>query len=343
MLNIKKNECFVIAEAGVNHNGSFELAKKLVDAAVDAKADAVKFQTFKAEDLVTESAEMAEYQKKNMGKSLSQLQMLKELELKYEDFESLKEYCDKKGIMFLSAPHTPDAVDFLNALIPTFKIGSGDLTNIPFLKKVAAKGKPIILSTGMSYLDEVKEAIEVLRDCEVIVLHCTTSYPCPREDVNLRAMETLAKETGLGAGYSDHTLGIDVALMAAKHGAIVVEKHFTLDNTMKGPDHKASLNPKELKELITRIREKNYPVDDEIVLGSPEKKPTAQEIEIAKVARKSIVAARDIKKGQSITIPDITIKRPGTGIPPGAYEKLLGKGAARNISKDEIMSWEMVK
>ena len=343
MLNINDNDCFVIAEAGVNHNGSFELAKKLIDAAVEAGADAVKFQTFKAEELVTEDAEMAGYQKNNTGKKQSQLKMLKELELSYKDFEALKKYCDKKGILFLSSPHTSDAVDFLDKLVPAFKIGSGDITNIPFLKKIAEKGKPVILSTGMSYMHEVKDAISALQGCEIILLHCTSSYPCPREDVNLKAMETLAKETGLQVGYSDHTLGIDVSLMAAKRGAVIIEKHFTIDNSMKGPDHKASLNPKQLKELIVRIKSKNYPNDEEIVLGSSEKKPTVQEIENAKVARKSVVALRDISKGETLSDINIGIKRPGLGLAPRFYYDIIGKKSTGKIKKDSYVKWNNLR
>ncbi len=336
MLN-SKNECFIIAEAGVNHNGSIELAKKLVDAAVEAGADAVKFQTFKAEDLVTKDAEMAEYQEKNTGKGTSQLEMLKELELSDRHFEELKSYCDGKGILFLSTPHTAEAVDVLDKLVPAFKVASGDITNIPLLKRIAEKGKLVILSTGMSTLDEVKEAIDALRGCEVILLHCTTSYPCPRQDVNLRAMKTLAKETGLKVGYSDHTEGIFVSIAAAVLGAQVVEKHMTLDKSMPGPDHKASLEPGEFKEMVSTIREVRT------MLGNADKRPTAAEREILKVARKSIAAARNIGKGQQITALDMAIKRPGTGIAPAAYTKLLGKIAVRNIRKDEIITWEMVK
>src|SRR3989338_1215755 len=219
--------CFIIAEAGVNHNGNLNLAKNLVDAAFNAGADAVKFQTFRSENLATEKASRAKYQEENVGGSETQLQMLKKLELDYNDFKSLKKYCDVKGIIFLSTPHTDDAIDFLDRLVPAFKIGSGDLTNIPFLKEVAKKHKPMILGTGMATMEEVKEALNAIyeeRNRDVIMLHCTTNYPCPRNEVNLRAMETMMEELDCLVGYSDHTLGIDVAQMAAKLGAVVIEK-----------------------------------------------------------------------------------------------------------------------
>jgi N,N'-diacetyllegionaminate synthase len=247
--------CFIIAEAGVNHNGDMKLAKELVDAAVLAGVDAVKFQTFKSEDLVTESAQMAEYAKKNTGKEESQLAMLRRLELKNEDFIELKKYCDKKGIMFLSTAHTADAVNVLNPLMPAFKIPSGDATNIPFLAAVAKKKKPMIVSTGMADLKEVALAVATIKkqgNSKIILLHCTTNYPCPLDQVNLRAMLTLGKEFKLPIGYSDHTEGIWVSVMAVVMGATVIEKHFTLDKDMPGPDHKASLDPQELKEMVEK-------------------------------------------------------------------------------------------
>lgn len=344
----KNNPCFIIAEAGVNHNGSLETAKKLVDAAKNAGADAVKFQTFKSEDLVTKGTSMAEYQEKNIGSSESQLQMLKKLELNYNDFKALKKYCDEKGIIFLSTPHTEDAIDFLDPLVPAYKIGSGDLTNIPFLKEVAKKRKPIILGTGMSTMKEVKEALNAIYEegnKEVIMLHCTTNYPCPKNEVNFRAMQTMQKELDCSVGYSDHTLGIDVPQMAVKLGAVVIEKHFTLDRGMEGPDHKASLEPSELKEMVAKIKNGNYKnIElDEIALGSKEKKPAESEIENAKVARKSVVASKNIAKGEKLSFENLTIKRPGTGLMPREIYSIAGKNAAEDIKKDEIISLKKIK
>lgn len=346
--------CFIIAEAGVNHNGSMELAKKLVDAAKNAGANAVKFQTFKAEGLVTKEAGMAKYQEKNIGKKESQQEMLKKLELNYEDFRELKKYCDEKGIIFLSTPHSEDAIDFLEGLVPAYKIGSGDLTNIPFLEKVAKKGKPIILSTGMSTLEEVKEAVEAIKNAgndKVILLHCTSSYPCPIEDVNLRAMQTMQKEFNHLIGYSDHTLGIQVSVAAAVLGACVIEKHFTLNKKLSGPDHKASLEPSEFKNMIHGIRTvekrlkegekaenilKEIP-DIEKILGNEMKKPTEDEREIKKLVRKSIIAKVDIPKGIVIAEDMLIIKRPGTGIEPKHVKEIIGKKTREYIKKDELI------
>ncbi len=342
----KEKPVFVIAEAGVNHNGKIELAKKLIEAAKDAGADAIKFQTFKTEDLVTEKTDMASYQKINLKKQESQKSMLKKLELDYNVFKELKNYCDKKEIIFLSTPHTEDAVDFLDSLIPAFKVGSGDLTNIPLLKKIAKKGKPIILGTGMGTLDEVKEAADAIKsegNNEIVLLHCTTNYPCKNEEVNLRAMKTIEKETNCLAGYSDHTLGIEVSLMAAKLGAVLVEKHFTLDKNMEGPDHKASLEPWELKELIKRLRNKDYPELNETILGSEEKRPTESEVKISEFIRKSVVAKADINKGEKITKDILIVKRPGTGIKPKDINKVIGKITSKDIKKDELILWSDVK
>ena len=249
--------CFIIAEAGVNHNGDIRLAKKLIDVAKDAGADAVKFQTFKAEGVVTAYTDSTDYAKKNIGRNISQMQMMKSLELNYDDFKKLKKYCDKKEIIFLSTPHSFDAIDFLENLIPAYKFGSGDITNIPALKHAASKGKPIILGTGMSTLDEVKHAINAIKsegNEQIVVLHCTTNYPCPFKEVNLRAMITMKKELDCLVGYSDHTLGILVPIVATALGATVIEKHFTIDKSLPGPDHKASLEPDELKNMITEIK-----------------------------------------------------------------------------------------
>lgn len=325
---------FIIAEAGVNHNGKLTLAKKLVDAAKAAGADAVKFQTFEAEDVVTKNAPMAEYQERNVGKKETQQEMLKKLELKYEDFEVLKKYCDEKGIIFLSTPHS-DVIDFLNHLVPAYKIGSGDLTNIPFLEKVARKCKLMILGTGMATLKEVKEALKAIYaqgGRQVVMLHCTTSYPCPIEDVNLRALQTMQKKLDCLVGYSDHTLGITVPIMAATLGAVVIEKHFTLDRTLPGPDHKASLEPHELKEMVEAIRAV------EKALGSARKKPTNDEERTKKITRKSIVAKVNIPKGTVITKNMLAFKRPGTGIAPKNIHMFIGKKAKKNIKKDTFLT-----
>ncbi len=342
---IEDGKVFVIAEAGVNHNGKLELAKQLVDVAVKAGADAIKFQTFKAEEIVTENASMADYQEKNLGKKESQLNMLKKLELSYKDSKELKIYCNKKGIIFLSTAHTEDAADFLENLVPTFKIGSGDLTNLPFLEKIAKKGKPIILSTGMSTLDEVKEAVDIIKKYneQLILLHCTTNYPCSEGDVNLRAMKTMEKEFNCLVGYSDHTLSIELPAMVASLGAAVIEKHFTLDKNMEGPDHKASLNPKEFAEMIKAVRDKSIINIPKEILGIGVKNPTEKELEIAKLVRKSIVAAKEIPFGSVITKDALIIKRPGTGIPSKELSNVLGKTTKNTIKKDSLIRWSDLK
>lgn len=338
--------CYIIAEAGVNHNGSLEIAKKLVDAAKDADADAVKFQAFTSKELVTAEATQAEYQTENTGKEESQLAMLQRLELADKIFAELKAYCDTRGILFLTTPHTADKLDMLDKLVPAFKIGSGDLTNQPFLEAVADRGKPIILPTGMSTLAEVQEAVDVILkrgNKQIVLLHCTTNYPCPRNEVNLRAMETL-KTLGQLTGYSDHTMGIDVSQMAVQMGAVLIEKHFTLDRTMDGPDHKASLEPSELKEMVIRIKNGSYKevLLDEEVLGNSIKQPTENERKIMLVARKSIVVAAPIVKGEKFTPENLTIKRPGTGLAPKYYSSLLGKTAKKDFNVDDLLSMEDV-
>jgi len=332
----EENPCFIIAEAGVNHNGSFRLAKKLIDAAKNAGVDAVKFQTFRAENLVTKTTEMANCQKKNTGKKESQLKMLKKLELSDKDFTELKKYCNKKQIIFLSTPHSEDVIDFLEPLVPAYKVGSGDLTNLPFLEKVARKKKPIILSTGMATLSEVEEAVNTIKKAgnnKIILLHCTTNYPCPLEEVNLRAMEDLKREFNLTVGYSDHSLGIMVPIMAVTLGAKVIEKHFTLNKNLLGPDHKASLEPDELKDMVKTIRHV------EEALGSSIKKPTKSEEKIKKVVRKSIVAKVNIPKSTRIKKDMLIIKRPGTGIEPKYFNRVIGRVAKTNIVKDELIFW----
>jgi len=334
------NPCFIIAEAGVNHNGKLELAKKLVDAAKEAGADAVKFQTFKSEKIVTPEAEQAKYQIENIGKKESQLEMLKRLELFYSDFEKLKKYCDKKGIIFLSTPHscTKD-VDLVAKLCPAIKVGSGDLTNLPLLKYVAKKKLPIILSTGMATLKEVREAVEMILPInkKLILLHCTTNYPTALKEVNLKAMLTMKKEFNLPVGYSDHTLGILVPIMAVTMGASIIEKHFTLDKNLPGPDHKASLSPEELKEMIRNIR------NTEIILGSGAKKPTKSEEKIKKVTRKSIVAKVNIPVGSKIIRKMLAIKRPGTGVEPKNLDRIIGKIARKYITADTLIKFKDLK
>jgi len=335
----EEEPCFIIAEAGVNHNGSVELAKKLIDAAKDAGADAVKFQTFKAESVVVKDAQKAEYQKETTGEG-SQYVMIKKLELAEEDFRELADYAEKKDIMFLSSPFDKDSVDLLHELdVPAFKVGSGEITNLPLLRYIAKKGKPIILSTGMSTLGEIEEALDVIRSEEVediILLHCVSNYPARVEDVNLRAMGTLKQAFKLPVGFSDHTLGITAPIAAVALGACVIEKHFTLDRNLPGPDHKASLEPDELKEMVKAIREV------EKALGNGIKKPTKEEEKIKKVARRSIVAKVDISKGAIITEDMLDVKRPGTGIEPKYLKFIIGRKTKEDIKKDEIISLKMI-
>jgi len=331
---------FIIAEAGVNHNGKIELAKKLVEIAANAGADAVKFQTYKSENLVTEKTAVADYARKNTGRNISQMEMIKSLELKYNDFEKLKNYCDKKNIIFLSTPHSFDAIDFLEDLVPAYKFGSGDITNIPTLKYAAKKGKPMILGTGMSTIKEIKNAMSVIKsegNNQIIALHCTTSYPCSLEEVNLRAMKKMQNELGCLIGYSDHTLGAIVPIAATAMGATVIEKHFTISKKLPGPDHKASLEPDELKEMIKEIR------NVEKILGSYEKKPTKSEEKIMKLVRKSIFANQNISKGSKISKNMVGIKRPGNGLSPSQIDKIVGKKAKRDIKKDEKFDLKMVE
>lgn len=329
------NKVFIIAEAGVNHNGDINIAKKLVDAAVEADADAIKFQTFKAEELVCESAKKAEYQIQHTEKSESQLEMLKKLELDVNMHKILIDYCNDKQIMFLSTPFDMKSIDLLEELnINLYKIPSGEITNYPYLKKIAGLRKKIIMSTGMSYLSEVKAAIDVLRENgaeDITVLHCNTEYPTPIEDVNLNAMLTMKKELNVNIGYSDHTIGIEVPIAAVAMGATVIEKHFTLDKEMEGPDHKASLNPEELKLMVKSIRRV------EKALGKYEKVPSNSEIKNLAVVRKSIVAKSEIKKGTTFTEENIICKRPGNGISPMKWNEIVGKTAMRNFNKDELI------
>jgi len=328
---------FIIAEAGVNHNGSLSLAKKLIDQAAWAGADAVKFQTFKTENLVTESAQKAAYQKVSTDRKESQFAMLKKLELSDDAQRALLGYCKKNKIQFLSSPFDLDSVDFLAGLgLKIFKIPSGEITNLPYLRKVGKLGVKVILSTGMSYLNEVREAIEVLRSSgtrlkDIIVLHCHTEYPTDYKDVNLRAMRTMQKELNVTVGYSDHTPGIIVPAIAVALGACVIEKHFTLDRTMEGPDHKASLVPAELKAMVLAIRAA------EQVLGDGIKKPTQVELRNKPIGRKSIVALKHIQKGEIFNEHNLTVKRPGTGIDPMSWDKILGTAAKKNFKPDQMI------
>lgn len=331
---------FIIAEAGVNHNGDMTLARKLIDAAADAGADAVKFQTFTPEELVSEMAPQAAYQVTNTGKEESQISMLRGLVLPHREHGALKKYAEEKGLVFLSTPFSIPDADFLEKLdIVAYKIPSGELTNLPFLAHIAKKGKPVILSTGMGTLEEVHEAVDVLKKngaSEIALFHCTSEYPAPPADINLRAMQTLANEFGLPTGLSDHSEGICVAIAAAALGAQLIEKHFTLDRSLPGPDHKASLEPAELKEMIRCIRVV------EQALGSPLKKPTKGEIDTARVARKSVVARRDIAAGTRVTGEDIYIVRPGTGIQPKHFYEIVGKTTKQVIPRGTPLQWNML-
>lgn len=330
---------FVIAEAGVNHNGELDLAFQLVDAAIAAGADAVKFQTFIAAELLTAEAAKADYQKTTTGEQGSQLEMIKRLELSFDDFRKLKTYCDDRGITFLSTPFDITSVDFLRELgLVVFKISSGDLTNHPLLRHVALQKRPVILSTGMSDMDEVREAVTVLHDAgndDVILLQCVTNYPAAAEDINLKAMLSMQSAFDVNVGYSDHTLGIEVTLAAVALGACVIEKHFTLNKNFAGPDHRASLEPREFKAMVEGIRKV------EAALGNGLKVPAASEAGNAAVARRSIVAARDINVGTVITPAELSFKRPGTGLPPRMAEQLLGKTARVNVRAGSLLQLEM--
>jgi len=327
---------FIIAEAGVNHNGSLELAKKLVDVAKEAGVDAVKFQTFKTEKVVSKFAPKAEYQIKNTGNNESQYEMIKKLELTEEEFIELYKYTKEKGLIFLSTPFDFESADFLEDLVPAYKISSTDLTNLPFLEYIAKKGKPIILSTGMATLGEIEEAVNTIKKYneDIILLHCITNYPADFEELNLRAIKTLKEAFKLPVGYSDHSLGIYAPIAAVTLGAVVIEKHFTINKNLPGPDHKASLNPEELKEMVKAIRL------IEKALGDGIKRPTFSEEKIKKVVRKSLVANVDIPKGSIIKREMVTIKRPGIGIEPKYLDKIIGKKAKRDIKKDEVIRWE---
>lgn len=328
------SKVLIIAEAGVNHNGSLETAKKLVDAACEAGADIVKFQTAKLDSLVSKYAPMAEYQKNNTGRDDSQKEMLRKLLLTFDDFRKLSAYCKKKGIEFLSTPFDIESIIFLNALQDVWKIPSGEITNYPYLCEIGKTGKEVILSTGMSDMKEISDAVSVLKENgapKITLLHCTTEYPALIEEINLNAMKTLQIEFGCNVGYSDHTEGIEAALAATAMGAVIIEKHFTLDKNMPGPDHKASIEPKELKILVEGIRK------IEKALGSPAKKPCASEMKNRTAARKSIVAAQTIHRGEIFTEKNLTTKRPGNGISPMRWKEILGMAAKRDFDEDEMI------
>lgn len=329
------NKVFIIAEAGVNHNGSFELAKQLVDKAVWAGADCIKFQTFKSENLVSPNAQKAEYQEKTTDSKESQFNMLKKLELKEEHFILLRDYCQQKGILFLSTPFDLESIDFLASIgMKTWKIPSGEITNYPFLRKIGQRKESVIMSTGMCTMEEVHSAVDVLNQfgtTDITLLHCTTEYPAPYDSVNLSAMVSLQKEFGYRIGYSDHTKGIEIPIAAVAMGATVIEKHFTLNCNMTGPDHKASLEPNELKEMIQAIRnvEKAY--------GDGVKRPSEAEEKNIAIARKSIFAKTDIKKGEVFSENNIIAKRPGNGLSPMKWNEIIGQKAIKDFLIDEMI------
>jgi N,N'-diacetyllegionaminate synthase len=329
---------FIIAEAGVNHNGSLELAKKMIDVAVEAGVDTVKFQTFKAEKVISRYAPKAEYQKKITTADESQLEMVKKLELDEVAHEELLAYCRFRNIQFLSTPFDLESIDLLDKLgLEIFKIPSGEITNLPYLRKIGALKKEIILSTGMADLGEIEDVLDVLTGVgmklkDIIVLHCNTEYPTPMQDVNLKAMQTIKSAfPGIHVGYSDHTEGIEVSIAAVAMGATIIEKHFTLDKNMEGPDHKASLEPNELKAMVQAIR------NIETALGNGIKKPSPSELKNKPIARKSIVAARNIRKGESFTEENLTVKRPGTGISPMRWDEVIGQVTQKDYEKDELI------
>lgn len=326
---------FIIAEAGVNHNGDVQTAKKLIDVAAKAGADAVKFQTFRTENLVCRNAEKAAYQMETTSAEESQFDMLKKLELTPDMHRELIDFCHEKNIMFLSTPFDLDSLYYLvDCGLAVIKIPSGEITNYPLLREAGRSGKRIILSSGMSTIDEVREAVAVLKEngsTDITVLHCNTEYPTPFGDVNLRAMQTIREETGASVGYSDHTPGIEAAVAAAALGATVIEKHFTLDRNMKGPDHKASLEPDELTEMVRAVRH------IEQALGDGEKKPSASEKKNMAVARKSLVAKCPIKGGEMFTEENLTAKRPGTGLSPMLWNQVIGQKAKRDFAADEMI------
>ncbi|WP_269466642.1 N-acetylneuraminate synthase [Candidatus Pelagibacter sp. RS40] len=336
-IDLNHKKVFIIAEAGVNHNGSIELAKKLIDVASESGADAVKFQTFKAENLATKNAKKANYQMETTDLRESQFQMLKKFEINFKMHKQLISYCNKKSIMFLSSPFDIDSISLLNDLgLNTLKIPSGEIINLPYLRCIGKLKKKIILSTGMANLDEIKNALDILirsgtKKNHITVLHANTEYPTPMQDVNLKAMLTIGNTFGVSYGYSDHTSGIEVDIAAVALGATCIEKHFTLDSNMEGPDHKASLEPHELKDMVKAIR------NIELALGNGIKKPSNSEIPNIKIVRKSIVSKTSIKKGDIFNENNLTIKRPGNGINPMKWDKLIGTKSKKDYNEDELI------
>lgn len=335
---------FIIAEAGVNHNGSLDTAMKMVDVAVAAGADAVKFQTFKADRIITSRAPKTNYQQEATAHDESQLEMVRKLELDESAHERLFKYCRDKGILFFSSPFDLESIDLLNRLgMEIFKIPSGEITNLPYLRKLGALKKRLILSTGMADLGEIEDALDVLIESgtsleKITVLHCNTEYPTPFEDVNLKAIVTIGTAfPGIQVGYSDHTPGIEVPIAAVALGATVIEKHFTLDRTMKGPDHRASLEPDELKAMVTTIR------NIEKTMGDGIKKPSPSELKNREVVRKSIVASRNIKKGEILSLNNISVKRPGTAISPMHWDDVIGEMADRDFKTDDFILFEALR
>jgi N-acetylneuraminate synthase len=337
---------FIIAEAGVNHNGNIKIAKELVDAAVEAGANAIKFQTFRAEEIATKGSPKADYQLKNTGQDESQFEMLKKLQLSESAHRELFTYCRQKDIMFMSTPFDRASADLLDSMGMTiFKIPSGEITNKSLIEHIASKRKPVVLSTGMSYLGEVEKAIGWINGVwakfnekqQLTLLHCVSNYPADVADVNLLAIKTMKEAFGLPVGYSDHTMGIEASVAAVAIGASVIEKHFTLDRTMEGPDHRASLEPQELRKMVRAIR------NIEQAMGDGVKRPAASEESVRMVARRSLVAAKTINAGTTITPDDIAVKRPGTGISPEFSEVVINMKASRKIEKDSIITWEDLK
>ncbi len=337
----KGRPCFFIAEAGVNHNGNIEIAKKLIDVAANAKADAVKFQTFKADLLAAPNAPKAQYQAITTDQRQSQTEMLRALELSKEDFYQLKRYCEVKDIVFLSSPFDESSADLLDELdVPAYKVPSGETTNLPLLKHIGYKQRPIILSTGMSYLNEVAEAVKAIYQTgnyEIALLHCTSNYPAMPVDVNLTAMTTLQESFKVPVGFSDHTTGLEIPLAAVAMGACVIEKHFTLDKNMSGPDHSASLEPTELGHLINSIR------NIELALGSGIKKPANSEFHNREIIRKSIYLKTDKKVGDIISESDLISLRPSGGISPSETHHIIGKTLTKSISTGSMLSWDDIK
>jgi N-acetylneuraminate synthase/N,N'-diacetyllegionaminate synthase len=328
---------FVVAEAGVNHNGDLALALALVDAAAEAGADAVKFQTFRTDALVSRAAPKAGYQVETTGAGESQRDMLAKLELSLDQFARVQERCARRGVIFFSTPFDEGSADALERLgAPLFKVPSGEITNLPYLRHVARKGRPMIVSTGMSTLDEVVAAVAAIRESghpPIALLQCVSAYPAPPADMNLRAMDTLRARFGVPIGLSDHSLGLEVALAAVARGAEIIEKHLTVDKTLPGPDHRASLDPGEMAALVRGIR------TVEAALGDGDKRPTTSELDTRRVARKSLVATRALRAGERLTAEAVTIKRPGTGIAPGELERALGRRVRRDLAADEVIEW----